>query len=393
MASAMERMRPGLFRRFLPYDRRQKLLAWGTPLLFFASTITIIFVNDPSLFRGKSLQRDLLNDTPPPPPPVDWKALPWRASSADRAQLPAGKAIRIHGEPSQTVSQLYNTPIAGFFPRWLTLPGAFLSPSGHVVHQGQTYPPDDPQFPPFDRTSLDSLATDNISLGKVIALQAPPGMPAVDAILGMLPLMFTKPEKPSIANRYVVARQFVDPSRLFNASRLTFFNLTVLHDRWGVAEEISFPEIPTYTQIPIAGLAKMKTKFSDAYIMAGGLPGKCLMVPHNSRAFPVASILARLRQRGIAIIEQEAFPDPLIAFEAMCQVDCAIGFENKNLGFAAFMKPGSLIVEIQRPGYTSRAALLAAAMGMATHVFVSSPEAVDVDALAAVLNVKKRYTE
>jgi hypothetical protein len=43
-----------------------------------------------------------------------------------------------------------------------------------------------------------------------------------------------------------------------------------------------------------------------------------------------------------------------------------VGSENKHLALAALASPGSLVVEMQKSEYVSRATLLVAAMGMDT---------------------------
>jgi hypothetical protein len=111
-------------------------------------------------------------------------------------------------------------------------------------------------------------------------------------------------------------------------------------------------------------------------------------VPHSSPAFRVAA----LREGRVAVDEPEPFPDPLVAFEAMCHAECVIGFESRDLGFVALMTLGTLVVEVQRPDYMSQTALFAAAIRITTFVFVCSPDAVDLDGLAAVLKQTRLET-
>jgi hypothetical protein len=59
-----------------------------------------------------------------------------------------------------------------------------------------------------------------------------------------------------------------------------------------------------------------------------------------------------------------------------------IGFENEHLALAAFVSPGSLVVEIQKPEYVSRSALVSAGMGMNTHVVIEKDGVIDVNQLA-----------
>jgi hypothetical protein len=62
-----------------------------------------------------------------------------------------------------------------------------------------------------------------------------------------------------------------------------------------------------------------------------------------------------------------------------------IGFPNKLLGLAAFLKPGSLVIAIQKPDFVSRSALLASALGMNVHVFVDQDSSIDVDVIAKLI--------
>jgi hypothetical protein len=273
--------------------------------------------------------------------------------------------------------------MAEFMPRWLRLRTALVSPSGHVVYKGQPYPSENSQFPAFDSTLLESVREENVSFAKVVPIQVPPGMHAVDGLLYVMPLLFSEELGDEVL---VVPRRFIDPGRLF-ADRMDW---RVLHGNWGIGEEVRLPEIPPFEAVSPSLVLKMKERLLPLYLEKNMSEKECLLVSNNDRALRVAETVGRLRAGRAAVIEQEMFSDPLVVLEGMTEFGCVLGFQNKMLGLAAFMKKGSLVIEIQKPDFFSRSAILAAAVGMEVHVFIEKDGQIDMPELVKLLGKRNQ---
>jgi hypothetical protein len=157
--------------------------------------------------------------------------------------------------------------------------------------------------------------------------------------------VFTGGDQPGPDDDLVVPRQFLNLGRLFNSTRFSLSDLTILSNKWAVARQVAFPELPAYDQVPLTGLARMKFQMWDTYISPKRVPGKCLLVGQNGLGFHIEETLDLLRAEGVSIVKQNAYVDPLFTLEAMCGFECLIGFENEHLALAAFISPASLAVQ------------------------------------------------
>jgi hypothetical protein len=352
------------------------------------STVTIILVNDFRASRSSRVLDHVDTDAIPlPPEPVDWKSLPWTTS-----QLKAGDAIKqfpieIHGTVTSNVSSFYSATIPDFRPRWAQIEDSLFSGSGHVVHKLQPYPPSNPLFSSFDRQSLASLQDENVTFRKLVPIQAPPDLHPIDSLLYALPLFLTISGDADPTVRYAVPRRFVEFDRLFTDAFIKKFNISILHEVWAVAQQLTFTEVPDAYQIPISAIATLKSYIDEPNedIQRLGVE-KCLLVPHNGKERLVSEVVAKLRFAGAKLFEGEPFIDPLVTIELLKAFQCSIGFSNRYLQLAAFMKSGSTVIEIQRPDVVSKAVLVAAGLGMKVHVFVDNDGVVDVEGLKKVLD-------
>jgi hypothetical protein len=231
-----------------------------------------------------------------------------------------------------------------------------------------------------------SLQDENLTFPKLVPIQSPPDINAIDSLLSLLPLFLAISGDADPNVKYAVPRKFVDFERMFNEAFMKRFNVAVLHEVWAVAQELTFVEVPDAYQIPISAISTMKKHLdspTEASRQIG--EGKCLLVPHNAREKVVSDAIARIRGAGMKIVEGEPFTDPLVTVDLLKGFPCAMGFSNKYLQLAALMQPGSTVIEIQKPDVISKAVLAAAGLGMKVHVFVEKDGVVDVDGIQKVI--------
>lgn len=363
MPGAIEQMRPSLRKRLFSSERKQVILAWATPIIFVVIGLTCVLINDPHMRKQTTDASKIA--TPEPVLPVKWNSLPWK--ELPRITGREYKPITIHGKVTGKAAELYTKEPQDFVPKKVTLENVLFSPTGHIVYKKQPYPENNPMFEEFDRSLLAAADEENISFEKLVPVQVPPKMSALDGLLHILPLAFCLPQETYNTHKVAVPREFASFGQLFNSEGYKMLQPTRLHSIWGAASQAEVIEIPNSDTYPLSCLHEMRKYKAQQTKTNNQHSGNVVILPGDYKK--VISKIMAAKFPGNVMDEQWCGSVNYIIAELTSKRG-VVSAMNPNLEAVALADPGTLVIEIQTPDYISKGAILASAMGLDVHVFV-----------------------